>query len=135
MSTDKTVAGYYDAWNRHDPEAIAEFFHKNANYSDPSAGKAVTPAALVEYAKTMFAAFPDYTLQISAISKVAENKYFVEYHILGANTGPLPDTPPSNKKVFVQAIDVIELEGGKIKAIRGFFDRLTMAEQLGWIQD
>ena len=59
----------------------------------PRPAKPVTPTALVEYAKTMFAAFPDYTLQIAAVSKVDDCKYLVEYHILGANTGPLPGHP------------------------------------------
>ncbi|UCD16771.1 MAG: ester cyclase [Candidatus Zixiibacteriota bacterium] len=134
MNLVETVKKYHEAWNSHNPDAVSGFFIENATYSDPSAGKVVKSSALAEYAKTMFTAFPDLTFTVTAVSQIGNSKIVLEYTIKGTNTGPLPQTPPSNRTISIAAVDIIEFEAGKIKSLKGFYDRLTMAEQLGWIE-
>jgi steroid delta-isomerase-like uncharacterized protein len=54
----------------------------------------------------------------------------------GTQTGPMrtPDgqeMPPSNRHGSVHACQVMEIEGGKIKATRAYFDLMTILQQIG----
>src|SRR5712692_127201 len=52
----------------------------------------------------------------------------------GTQTGPLPGPsgtiPPSGKRTAVPAVQVLRLEGGKIKETRHYFDMMTLLQQL-----
>jgi steroid delta-isomerase-like uncharacterized protein len=109
-------------------------FIKDAVFRDPSAGAIQKKAAIIEYAKIMFLAFPDIKYDVTAQHDTGEGKIITEYTMTGTNKGPLPGMMPSSKSMKVDAVDIMEVEDGKIKALRGFFDRLAIAEQLGWVQ-
>ncbi len=54
----------------------------------------------------------------------------------GTHIGPMamPDgqeLPPSNKRMTVKSVEVIEIEDGKIKVLRHYFDLMTILEQIG----
>jgi predicted ester cyclase len=54
----------------------------------------------------------------------------------GTHSGPMatPDgqeLPPSNKRITVKSVEVIEIEDGKIKALRHYFDLMTLLQQIG----
>ena len=49
----------------------------------------------------------------------------------GTNTGPLRGQFPTGRGVALAGVDVITLADGKIGSVQGYFDRQTMAEQLG----
>jgi hypothetical protein len=49
----------------------------------------------------------------------------------GTNTGPLRGNPPTGASVGLPGADFIAQEGGKIRSVRGSFDRSDFAEQLG----
>jgi SnoaL-like polyketide cyclase len=47
---------------------------------------------------------------------------------------PAPDgqvLPPSNKRMTVKSVQVIEVEDGKMKALRQYFDLMTLLQQIG----
>ena len=41
------------------------------------------------------------------------------------------ELPPSNKKMTVKSVEVIEIEDGKIKVLRHYFDLMTILQQIG----
>jgi hypothetical protein len=41
------------------------------------------------------------------------------------------ELPPSNKPMTVKSIEVIEIEDGKIKVLRHYFDLMTILQQIG----
>lgn len=53
----------------------------------------------------------------------------------GVHTGPLQTPtgtiPASNKPIEMQACQVVQVEGGKIKSLSHYFDMLTMLTQIG----
>ena len=59
MGATDVVKGYFDAWNRHDPEAIAATFVQGGTYTDPNAPEGLSGRAIAEYSSDLFAAFPD----------------------------------------------------------------------------
>jgi limonene-1,2-epoxide hydrolase len=47
---------------------------------------------------------------------------------------PTPDgqeLPPSNRRATVRAVQVMEIEDGKIKVTRHYFDLMTLLQQIG----
>ena len=54
----------------------------------------------------------------------------------GTQSGPIatPDgqeLPASNKRISVKSVEVIEVEDGKLKALRHYFDLMTLLKQIG----
>ena len=54
----------------------------------------------------------------------------------GTQRGPIvtPDgqtLPPSNKRIRVKSVEVNETEDGKVKALRHYFDLMTLLQQTG----
>jgi hypothetical protein len=41
------------------------------------------------------------------------------------------ELPPSNKRIRVKSVEVIEIEDGKIKVLRHHFDLMTLLQQVG----
>ena len=54
----------------------------------------------------------------------------------GTQSGPMAtpngkELPPSNKRITVKSVEVIEVEDGKIKVLRHYFDLMTLLQQIG----
>jgi SnoaL-like domain len=55
---------YFEAWNRHDAEAIVGAFAEGGTYSDPTGGQGLHGEPLASYAKGLWQAFPDLSFEI-----------------------------------------------------------------------
>lgn len=70
-------------------------------------------ACIAQY-KVFLDAFPDTKFDIQSIVPAGNNRYFLQIHLSGTNTGNFMDLPATNKKIDVQDIDIITLnEDGK----------------------
>jgi predicted ester cyclase len=54
----------------------------------------------------------------------------------GTHSGPMatPDgqeLAPSNKRMTVKSVEVLEIKDGKIKVLRHYFDLMTILQQIG----
>ena len=91
--------------------------------------------AQVEAARGWKEAFPDGRGTVER-AYVDGNTVTLELTWEGTQSGPMrtPDgqeLPPSNRRATVRACQVIEIEDGKIKAIRHYFDLMTILQQIG----
>jgi steroid delta-isomerase-like uncharacterized protein len=91
--------------------------------------------ARVEAAQAWKRAFPDEQGTITAVY-TSGNTVALELTWEGTHRGPLatPDgreLPPSNKRVAVKSVQVIEVEDGKMKALRHYFDLMTLLQEIG----
>ena len=80
-------------------------------------------------------AFPDEHGTITG-AYTSENTVAIELTWEGTQSGPMatPDgqvLQPSNKRMTVKSVEVIEIEDGKIKVLRHYFDLMTMLQQIG----
>jgi steroid delta-isomerase-like uncharacterized protein len=80
-------------------------------------------------------AFPDERGTITG-AYTSGNTVAIELTWEGTQSGPMatPDgqeLPPSNKRITVKSVEVIEIEDGKIKALRHYFDLMTLLQQIG----
>ena len=63
------------------------------------------------------------------------NTVAIEITWEGTQSGPIatPDgqeLPPSNKRITLKAVEVIDVEDGKLKALRHYFDLMTLLQQI-----
>jgi steroid delta-isomerase-like uncharacterized protein len=91
--------------------------------------------ARVGAAQSWKQAFPDERGTITG-AYPSGNTVAIELTWEGTQSGPLatPDgqeLPPSNKRETVKAVEVIEVEDGKIKVLRHYFDLITILQQIG----
>jgi steroid delta-isomerase-like uncharacterized protein len=129
------VESYFQAWNARDPEAVAAAFAEGGTYTDPTVtGPPLSAAALAERVPGLFAGFPDLSFEVlsaDAVEGAADATVVARWLMRGTNTGPYRGSPPSGRSVALPGVDVITVARGKIGTVEGYFDRQTLAEQLG----
>jgi steroid delta-isomerase-like uncharacterized protein len=91
--------------------------------------------ARVEAARAWKQAFPDEHGTITG-AYTRGNTVALELTWVGTQSGPMatPDgqeLPPSNKRITVKSVEVIEVEDDKVKVLRHYFDLMTLLQQIG----
>lgn len=125
------VEPYFRAWNTHDPEGVAAALADGGTYTDPTVtGSPLTGAQIAEHARALFTAFPDLTFEVLS-AQHADGTQVARWLMRGTNTGPLRGQFPTGRCLALPGVDVITVTGGKIGSVQGYFDRQTLAEQLG----
>ena len=91
--------------------------------------------AQVDVARGWKQAFPDGRGTVTG-AYADGNAVAIELTWEGTQSGPMqtPDGqefPPSNRRATVKAVQVMEIEDGKIKTLRHYFDLMTLLQQIG----
>src|SRR4029450_3693996 len=91
--------------------------------------------ARIEAAQSWKRAFPDEQGTITG-AYTSGNTVAIELTWEGTHSGPMAmpagqALPPPNKRMTVKSVEVIEMENGKIKVLRHYFDLMTMLQQIG----
>jgi steroid delta-isomerase-like uncharacterized protein len=132
MNAIEVVQRYFDAWNRHDADAIVTAFAEGGTYNNPLAGQGLTGEDIRSFAKGVFAAYPDASFELISIGDTGEGLVAYQWLALGTNTGPgLDGTPPTGCSVRVPGASFVQVEGDKVRSEHAYHDRQIMAEQLG----
>jgi steroid delta-isomerase-like uncharacterized protein len=131
------VEPYFSAWNARDADAVVAAFAEGGTYTDPSVtGPPLSSAAIAEHVGALFTAFPDLSLEVLnaqiANGDASDCTVVVRWLMRGTNTGPLRGWSPSRRSVALRGADFISVASGKITSVDSYFDRQTMAEQLGF---
>jgi len=121
---------------RPDDDAIAklgELFHDDATVWSPNL-LATGLADLAENLEFREMAFSDVDIQIDALDVFA-NKGFAEFRVTATFSGPFiidkaVAIEPNGQTLLLGAAAVADFEGGKIKALRAYFDDATLLEQM-----
>jgi steroid delta-isomerase-like uncharacterized protein len=125
------VQRYFEAWNRHDPDAILATFAEGGSYSDPASGGRLSGRAIADYAARLFEAIPDVAFELLSVVSAADDLVAAQWLMRGTNTGPFHGGPPTRGTVALPGADFIRLEDGNVRSVEGYFDQKTYVEQLG----
>ena len=68
MNAFEVVQRANKAWNGHDADAVAAAYAEGATYSNPRAGQGLTGKAIANYAKAVWAAYPDASVELITAS-------------------------------------------------------------------
>jgi steroid delta-isomerase-like uncharacterized protein len=132
MNAIEVVRRYNTAWNGRDADALVALFAEGGTYSNPHAGQGLTGQAIGNYAKAVWAAFPDMTLELVSVREMGPGQVAHEWVLRGTNSGPLMDgSAATGRTVTVPGSDVIAVEGDKIRSVDVTYDRQAADAQLG----
>lgn len=131
MEASALIEAYFQAWNRHDGAALPPLFAPGGTYEDPSTGGPQPATALPERVARLVALFPDLRFEPRP-PVLAGDRCLVEWVMRGQNLGPLRDgVNPTERVIAVPGADVFELEDGRLRRVRGYFDQKTFFEEMG----
>jgi hypothetical protein len=119
-----------------DDDAIAklgELFHDDVTVWSPNL-LALGLADLAENLAFREMAFSDVDIQMDALDVFA-NKGFAEFRVAATFSGPFvigkeTAIEPNGQRLLLGAAVIADFEGGKIKALRAYFDDTTLLEQM-----
>jgi steroid delta-isomerase-like uncharacterized protein len=132
MKVTEVTQRYHDAWNGRDAEALVAFFAKGGTFINPHTGQGITGEALAKYARGLWTAFPDFSLELVNASEIGTDLVSHQWLCQGTNTGPLSDgIPPTGRSITIWGASIIQVRGDKISSDQSYFDRQTAYEQLG----
>jgi steroid delta-isomerase-like uncharacterized protein len=131
MNALQVAQGYFDAWNRRDAGAIVASFANDGTYSDPSAGEKLRGDAIAAYAKSLWVAFPDLSFEVVSAAEAESGLVAVQWIMHGTNTGSMRGLPPTGGSVTLPGADFIQVEGDRLRSVRGYFDSRAVPDQLG----
>jgi steroid delta-isomerase-like uncharacterized protein len=121
-----------DAWNRHDPDAIAALYVEGGTYHTPRLGHVLKGQAIADWAKSVFTAYPDMRLEVISRGDTGGGLIATQMMLHATQTGPFMDgTPPTGRAVAYPVASFTQVEGDKIRSEQVYLDRQTVAEQLG----
>lgn len=129
--TDQLLDEYMAIWNERDyskiPDVISESFVRRS----PVAGESVTGHdGLEEFLRSLEASFSDF--QVSHEEElIGEDIMMFESTFTGTHDGEFNDIPPTDERVELANMSILELEDGKIREHRTYYDPQMFAEQLG----
>jgi steroid delta-isomerase-like uncharacterized protein len=123
---------FIDACNRHDADALVGLYAEGGTYHTPRVDHALTGQAIGDFAKSVWAAYPDMSVEVISNGDTGGGLVATEWVLHGTHTGPYMDgTPPTGRTVAYPIATFTQVEGDKIRWQRNYFDRQTVAEQLG----
>ena len=131
MNAIEVARNYFESWNRHDANAIVAAFVEGGTYNNPNADQPLTGAAIGDFAKSVFTAFPDLSLEVISIGETGGGLVALQWVLRGTNAGPLGGgTPATGRRVTLPGASFIQVEGDKIRSERTYHDRQIVDEQL-----
>jgi predicted ester cyclase len=108
----------------------SRYLRRRGHLHRPQRPRGLTGRDIAEYAAGLFAAFPDLSFDLLGHDSAGDG-VVAQWVMRGTNTGPLRGNPPTGARVALPGADFIVQEGGRIRSVRGYFNRSDFAEQLG----
>lgn len=102
-----------------------------------AAGKSVRGAqALAQWFRDLFAALPDWKLEVENVIDDGDRQVVVQWHATGTFDGDSPflGIEPNGRRIDLRAVDVIRLDAdGKVDTNTVYYDGAEFARQLGML--
>ena len=121
---------YLESWNRRDFDHWRELFHPQYTYTGGDGVRQDGPEAGLAVGQMFATAFPDGKLEIRHIH-VAGDTAVVEFTGSGTHKGDLMGIAPTERKMSIPVVTIIEVRDGKIVAEREYMDMAHLLQQLG----
>ena len=124
------------AWDARDLDALTAFLTADVEWYDPAMPNppARGQAEVRSFAEAVFRAFPDFKYKVLPPICVSADgsRCAVKWRISGTHSGRLEPLgyAPTGRCASFEGVDVLDLEGDRVKCILTAFDVLPAAEQL-----
>lgn len=122
---------YIDTFNRHDLDAWLATFAPDGTYDDPTTTQSLSGQALKDHFRGVLTRFPDAILETVALYAITADLVVWRWVLRGTNTGAFHDLPTTGRRLNLPGCEFIEVRQGLVRRVEGYFDRLSLREQLG----
>jgi steroid delta-isomerase-like uncharacterized protein len=123
MNAIEVVQRANKSYNAHDADALASSYSEGATYSDSRAGEALTGQAIANYAKAVWEAYPDASIELITIADTGRGLVAAQWVLRG--------TTPTGRTITLPGASFAQVKGDKILSEQTYFDRQILLEQLG----
>jgi steroid delta-isomerase-like uncharacterized protein len=121
-----------DAWNRRDADAVTALYAEDATYHTPRFDHPLKGRAIADFLKSVLTAYPDLRFEVISRGDIGGGLVASQLVLHGTHTGQFMDgTPPTGRAVAYPIASFAQVEGDKIRSEHVYFDRQTVAQQLG----
>ena len=79
----------FNSWNRHDADAIVAAYANGGTYRTPRMEHSLTGQAIGDFAKSVWTAFPDASLEVISIGDTGGGLVAIQWILHGTHSGPL----------------------------------------------
>src|SRR3954464_10210649 len=131
-SAGEVARGYFGALGTRDRHAQREWYGPDMRGDIHGVTGPIDRAALIEYFDALYAAIPDFQLEI--LDLVAEgDKAVVRWRVTGTFAGPghFQGLEPNGARLDIEGCDFVTVKDGKVHYIDAYTDNATIARQLG----
>ena len=131
MEIPQVVHDYVDAFAHADVDRCADTFAADGTYTDPGTGGPLSGQALRDHFTAFFGGFPDATCETVSLYPITEHLSAWRWLLRGTNTGSYRGIPATGRSLILPGCEFLDVRGGKLHQVDGYFDRLTILAQLG----
>jgi len=133
MDHETTIRRFYDLISAGDIDGFGRQLADDFAERETLPGFPPTKAGVLEYFRTLIAAFPDLRMVPEDVI-VSGDKVVARVRVTGTQKGPFLGIPATGKQVDVPLIDIIRFgSDGRAQEHWGIVDQLAMMQQLGAI--
>jgi steroid delta-isomerase-like uncharacterized protein len=124
--------GYLDAWNAHDPAAVARYMADDAIYEDVALGRVLHgPSEIAKFVEEATRASSDFRFEEVSLF-TAGCDYANEWIMTGTNDREVQGVPATGRSFRVRGASVGKLDtSGRIVENRDYYNLAEMLAQLG----
>ena len=135
LSTVDAAKASVQAYNDKNWDRVKETVTPTVVYDEVATNRRVTGSnEVIETWKGWAAALPDSKATFER-EVVSGDSVILELTWRGTHTGPLQtpagDIAPTGRPIEIRAVQVVDVEDGKAKSIRQYFDMATLLQQIG----
>src|ERR1700676_1043671 len=123
MNAVEVVQHANKTYNAHDADALAAVYTEGSTYSDSRDGQVFTGKGIANYAKAVWAAYPDASVELITVADTGGGLVAAQWVLRG--------TTPTGRTVTLPGASFTQVEGDKILSEQTYFDRQILLEQLG----
>jgi steroid delta-isomerase-like uncharacterized protein len=131
---EQAIAGYNDAWNAHDLDAIMEMHASDMVFENHTAGESAQGEAVREHIASIFETWPDIRFEsrrtYTRDGLVVQEWTATATHANAMRRGDL-EAAPTGKRVEWRGVDVIPFEDGLVKRKDVYSDSVSILRQVG----
>lgn len=119
------------AWSSPDAEALVALFAPGGTFAEAVLHGEVPASDLPRVVAALRTPFPDARFERRTLVGDAQ-RLCIEWTFHAEHRGPFrPGIEPTGRTVTLQGVDVLELDGDRIRTARRHFDQTSLAEALG----
>jgi hypothetical protein len=101
MKATEVTRHYHDAWNDRDADALVAAFTKGGTFCNPDTYPGVSGEALAAYAKGLWAAIPDFRIELLNAGEIEPGLVAHHWTLKGTNTGKGADgSEPTGRTLY-----------------------------------